>query len=311
MKKLMALVAALICIVGFVGCENLESKKDFAEQYAEYGGNMLVLGLENDTEPTENGVVYLNAIDDNLNVQFANLTESNSEYILKLFLDYTEISYTFDGQVLSEYIFTANAGESIVFPINLSSDIPFDTSHILTVAILTAPNKHAYAIDLMSNSYGVVLSYELSNRAFERNMNSGTTAEDPQEYLSLSYQGIMLNEDFKAENDTMIKFPPQKMEASSGEPVKLAYRVGNYETAEDVVVVLLVDWKQQEIDSRPYMHIVNKEGYVSYGILEFIAPTESGEYEITAFVVDDPFSLKNPDNFHLHDTSYRFTLVVK
>lgn len=148
MKKLMALVAALICIVGFVGCENMDSKKDFAEQYAEYGGNMLVLGLENDTEPTENGVVYLNAIDDNLNIQFANLTESNSEYILKLFLDYTEISYTFEGQVLSEYIFAADAGESIIFPINLSSDIPFDTSHILTVAILTAPNKHAYAIDL-------------------------------------------------------------------------------------------------------------------------------------------------------------------
>lgn len=164
----------------------------------------------------------------------------------------------------------------------------------------------------MSNSYGVVLSYELSNRAFERNLTSGTTAEDPLEYLSLSYQGIMLNEDFKAENDTMmVKFPPQKMETSPGEPVKLAYRVGNYEAAEDVVVVLLVDWKQQEIDSRSYMHIVNKEGYVSYGTLEFIAPTESGEYEITAFVVDDPFSLKNPDNFHFRDTAYRFTLIVQ
>lgn len=181
--------------------------------------------------------------------------------------------------------------------------------HILTVAILTAPNKHTYAIDLMSNSYGAVLSYELSNRAFERNLTSGTTAKDPLEYLSLSYQGIMLNEDFEAVNDTMVKFPPQKIEVDSGEPVKLAYRVGNYETAEDVVVVLLVDWKQQETDSGPYMHIANKEGYVSYGTLEFIAPTEAGEYEIAAFVVDSPFNLKSLDNFH--DTSYCFTLIAK
>ena len=307
---MIALTIILFCVIGLVGCE-AESKKDFAEPYAEYGGNMLVLGLENDTEPTENGVVYLNAINDNLNVQFANLTDNNSEYILKLFLDYKEVQFSFDGQKVSEYIFTANAGESIVFPINLSSDIPFETSHILTIAILTAPSKHAYEIDLMSNSYGVVLSYELSNRAFMRSFPSGKTAEDPLEYLSLSYQGIILNEDFDAENDTMVKFPAQSMKASPNEPVKLAYRVGNYETADDVAVVLLVDWKQQEINNKPYLYILNKAGYMSYGTLEFLAPSEPGEYEVTAFVVDDPFGLRTADNFHFHDTSYRFTLIVK
>lgn len=29
----------------------------FAEQYKDYGGEMLVLGVVNDSEPTENGVV--------------------------------------------------------------------------------------------------------------------------------------------------------------------------------------------------------------------------------------------------------------
>lgn len=293
------------------GKQPQNDRHEFAQEYKEFGGNMLVLGLENDTAPTENGVVYLEAIDDNLNVQFANLTDSNSEYILKLFLDYTEIEYMLDGEIRSEYVFTADAGESLVFPITLSTDMPFDTSHILTIAILTAPNEHANTLNLMSHSYGMVLSYELANSALERQMIESATIEEPSKYLTLSYQGIILNEDFTTENNTSVKFPPQKMEVKSGEPVNLAYRVGNYEACDDVIVVVLVDWKQQMINDKPYLHIANKTGYVGYGTLEFAAPSQAGEYEVTAFVVADPYELKNGDNFHTHDTSYRFTLIVE
>lgn len=309
--KIIFLLVINICLLCSCGGQSQNGLHEFAQEYEEYGGNMLVLGLENDTAPTESGVVYLEAIDDNLNIQFANLTDSNSEYILKLFLDYREIEFVFDGESRSEYVFTANAGQSLVFPISLSGDIPFDTSHILTIAILTAPNKHAYTIDLMSNSYGMVLSYELANSANERLVTESAALEEPSKYLTLSYQGIMLNKDFEAENNTSVKFPPKKMEVKSGEPVNLAYRVGNYETSDDVIVVVLVDWKQQMINDKPYLHVANKTGYVGYGTLEFSAPSQAGEYEVSAFVVDDPYGLKDGDNFHTHDTSYRFTLIVE
>ena len=310
-RRIVFLLAISICLLCSCGRQSQNNLHEFAQEYAEYGGNMLVLGLENDTDPTENGVVYLDAIDDDLNIQFANLTDSNSEYILKLFLDYTEIEYMLDGEIRSEYVFTANAGKSLVFPISLLNDVPFDTSHILTIAILTAPNKHAYTTDLMSNSYGMVLSYELANSARERQIKESAALEEPSKFLTLSYQGIMLNEDFTAEDNTSVKFPPKKMEVKPGELVNLAYRVGNYETSDDVVVVVLVDWKQQMINDKPYLHIANKTGYVGYGTLEFSAPSQAGEYEVTAFVVDDPYSLKDGDNFHTHDTSYRFTLIVE
>ena len=305
------LLATSIYLLCSCGRQSQNRLHEFAQEYAEYGGNMLVLGLENDTAPTENGVVYLEAIDDNLNIQFANLTDSNSEYILKLFLDYTEIEYVLDGEIRLEYLFTANAGQSLVFPISLSRDVPFDTSHILTIAILTAPNKHAYAIDLMSHSYGVVLSYELANSTRDRQIIESAALEEPSKYLTLSYQGIMLNEDFTAENNTSVKFPPKKIQVKSGELISLAYRVGNYETSDDVVVVVLVDWKQQMINNKPYLHIANITGYVGYGTLEFAAPSLAGEYEVTAFVVDNPYKLKDGDTFHTHDTSYRFTLIVE
>lgn len=91
--KKAAVLLAVLGILGLCSCNQHSDdngKAQFAQEYKEYGGDMLVLGLENDTAPAENGVVYLDAIDDKLNIQFANLTEKNSEYILKLFLDYSE-----------------------------------------------------------------------------------------------------------------------------------------------------------------------------------------------------------------------------
>lgn len=74
-----------ICVL-FASCDYSDNDKhlDFADEYREYG-NMLVLGVVNDIDLTEDGVVYLDSITDNLNIQFANLTEYDSEYILKLF----------------------------------------------------------------------------------------------------------------------------------------------------------------------------------------------------------------------------------
>ena len=150
-----ALLIMTICVL-FASCDYSDNDKhlDFADEYREYG-NMLVLGVVNDTDLTEDGVVYLDSITDNLNIQFANLTEYNSEYILKLFLDYEEIEYFIDDEIKSGYVFQAKSDESLIIPVKLNSSIDFNNSHILTVAVLTAPNKHAKKSDLMSNSYGM------------------------------------------------------------------------------------------------------------------------------------------------------------
>ena len=84
---------------------------------------MLVLGVVNDTDLTEDGVVYLDSITDNLNIQFANLTEYDSEYILKLFLDYEEIEYFIDDEIKNGYVFQAKSDESLIIPVKLNSSM--------------------------------------------------------------------------------------------------------------------------------------------------------------------------------------------
>lgn len=320
MKELIMQVLTLFCMLCLVGCGStnneqtgaIDSREDnFADEYRNYGGEFLVLGLVNDTDLTENGVVYLNSITDDLNVQFANLTDKDSEYILMLFLDYKEIGFYLNGELTDKHIFQAKVGESLVFPINLDSAVELNSSHFLTVAILTSPNKHAKTIDLMSNSYGMVLSYELAPKNGNRTIEAESTFDEASEYLELHYQGLVLNSDFDTSKNAKVRFPEKEYVVKAGDAVKLAYRAGNYENAEDILIVVLVDWQQQSINDADYIHIRNSPGYISFGTLEFTAPLEAGEYEVTAFVADQPFNLKNSDSFHTHDTAYRFTLTVQ
>lgn len=309
-RKTTSIILVIIMLLLLASCNDITNNDDFADEYRNYG-NMLVLGLVNDTELTENGVVYLNTISDSLNIQFANLTDNDSEFILKLFLDYKEVRFSLNGELLSSYIFQTRAGESYIFPVNIDSAIELNNSHILTVAVLTAPQKHAKASDLMSNSYGVVLSYELAPKSGNREIILSATLDEPLEYLELNYQGLMLNSDFEKTENTIVQFPSKNYVVAPGDKIELAYRAGNYDNAEDLLIVVLVDWQQQSINDTDYIYIRNAPGYISYGTFEFTVPYEAGEYEITAFVVDQPFNLKDSESFHTHDTAYRFTLTVQ
>jgi hypothetical protein len=121
----------------------------------------------------------------------------------------------------------------------------------------------------------------------------------------------MLNLDFDEKDDNQVFYPPMEIGASSGETIKLAYRVGNYDNADDVLFIVLLDWQQQTLDGNSFIHLVNKPNYMGYGEIEITAPLEKGKYEITGFVVVNPFELRDDYNFMGNDTCYRFTLTVE
>ena len=321
-SKMITLILAFAFAFSLVACSGGNDKSkdkggsdelhDWAKEF-EQKGSFLVLGLVNSNDLTEDGVVFLDNITDTLNIQFANLTDNNSEYILKLFYDYEEASFLVNGGdvLMDSYLFTANSKESLVIPISLDGSLTFNNSHLLTVAVLTAPTKHAVDLDMMTNSYGVNMTYELTNRNGTRQIDVKTTANEPMAFLQLTYQGLMLNLDFEVNENVMTKFPPKEVRAKSGEVIRIAYRAGNYENTNEVAFIVLLDWQQQYFDGNPYIHIINKPRFISYGVIELTVPSERGKYEIAGFIIDRPFELRNADTFHFNDACHRFTLTVE
>lgn len=313
LRKASAAFFLLFLIAIFASCSRNSVRDDienFADEYKMLN-NTLVLGVANDTEPSENGVVLLDSIDDTLNIQFANLTEHTSEYVLKVFLDYAEVDFFIEDVLRNSYIFQVEAGESVILPIHLEPSNEFNSSHMLTVGIFTAPQKHAKQINLMSNSYGVVLTYEIIPRKSSRGELRSVDYKDASDYLRVDYQGIMLNTDFSPLDDAQVYFPPIDIIASPEEKITLAYRAGNYDNSGGILISVLVNWSQQPLDGVPYLYVKSKSGYISFGEIEIKAPPEPGEYEVVAFVVNQPFEHKNAETFHMHDTAYRFTLTVQ
>lgn len=310
---LLFLVGLTILLCSCSNKNDGESSSDgFLDKYRELEntfGGMLVLGVTDESEEkTDGGIIFIDNISDTLNIQFGNLTDKDSEYILKMFIDYEEISFKLKDEIVSSHTFTMKAKEGTTIPLSLISSSTMKNSHILTVAVLSAPNKHADEIDLMSNSYGMCIDFELSKRGNNREILNRTKAEEPDNYINSTYQGIVISNVFNPEKDenNNVKLPPKHINVKKDEIVKLAYRAGNYESTEDILIVVLVDWKQQHIE-----HVKNKEGYISYGEFEFQAPSVAGKYEVTAFIAQNPYMLRDGNNFHTNDTSYRFTLIVE
>lgn len=312
LKKNTLCICLMTVVFFLVSCGRTASQNSpgLAETYQDFG-NVIVLGVVNDSEPTISGLIHMDTVTDNLHVQFANLTQKEHEYILKLFLDYQETDFYLNEQKHNGYVFSAAAGEELDLVVNLDTDASMDESHILTAAVLTAPDTHAKDLDFISNSYGIVMNYELAPAEGERRINPTQACREPDVYLELEYQGIMLNQDYETEGNSVVYLPPSNITVQPNETVSLAYRAGNYEKADDILILLLLDWKQQQVNGSPFEYVKNIPGLMSYGTLEFTAPSEPGFYEVTAFVSEQPYELRNRETFHTSDTSYRFTLTVE
>lgn len=303
-------IAMLLLSFIAMGCnEQVALEEDFASEYRSYPDGF-VLNVVNGTDLTKDGVIFLENASDDLFVQFANLTKDNSEFVLKLFLDYEEVNFLIGEVSYSSFEFKVAAEESKEIQVNLDTTVDLGISHMLTVGVFTAPNKHASEIELMSNSYGMVLTYEIVSPSGSRTNIRDMHCEKTAKFLKSQFQGIMLNEDFLNEDNDTVQFPPIEVAALPGKNISLAYRLGNYNYQGNVMLIVLVDWKQVSVNGSDYLIVENKPGYIGFGEIEITAPLDSGKYEVIAFAVNQPFSPRNVTNFFAHDTAYRFTLSV-
>jgi len=287
-----------------------ESLDDNVEYIKQFGGAYIIMGVESDLPfPGVNGVINLKDITDPLYLSFANLT-GNKSFALKIFLDYKETEFYVDGELYDSYIIKAANGESDIIKFSLKTDVDFDNSHRLTVAVFTAPSVHFGEFGASDSRAGSIHNYEIAQLNGERTMHEPFDSQEPECLCDIQYEGLLVGTQFE-KSPKVVLIPPQNIYAKPGEKVKLSYFAGSYPDTDNVLFMLLLDWKQLEINGEDYIYLSNDPEKIGYGTFEFTAPEEPGSYEVVGFIACDPFEIQGLDDNYSLDQMYRMTLVVE
>ena len=248
---------------------------------------------------------YMESFDDALYITFGNYTPTH-DFILKMFLDCEEVEFIIDDVQTDGYVFSLEREGIKTFKVKIVTDKDMSTTHELVTAIMFGPNTHVSDLNASDNKYGIVDHSTLSNDNCEK--QEVPTPNDPDGYLDISFQGIMIGNQLDKITDAVYT-PPIEITVEPEETVRLSYHTGHYtEGVESVAMILMLDWQPVQFQGKDFIHIKNDPKKVSYGILEITAPKERGKYELTSFAIADPYGDKWPIKC---DLGYRITLTVE
>lgn len=255
----------------------------------------------------EEGIIKMNSLNDYLYAEVENAGK-NREFVLKVYIDYEEVAIKINGHSYNSFYFSLNDKSLEQISFLLPNNIDESKRHKLTVFLISGANINAGNLsENLTNSYSIVLDYLL---LFEC---SDSFIDLDDEYTSIetlnnkSYQGLLFNIDYsKGESN---KLPPKEITIESGEKIKLAYRVGGYEDTECYAIILMINWNAVKIDNQFYKLVKTDKGKVGYGEFLLQIPLNEGKYEVTGWVIPNPFN-ENKLNLFPLDSSYRFTINV-
>lgn len=230
-------------------------------------------------------------------------------FILKIYLDYNEISMEIDGESTDAYYFTALPGHAYTIPFTFSDQIDMSLNHKMTVMLIAGADIYSGLLEYdLTDHFSLSINYNL-NCSIDNQLSASRNVqyEKIESVLDPSYSGVLINTDFTG--DSQNRLPPKMLTSSINEEIQLGYRAGGYSGVSNYCILLNLGWEQAPINGFPYKLIQTKApGDLGYGEISIRAPRQAGLYEISAWIIPDPFDKKI--EFVPLESSYRFTLKV-
>lgn len=292
----------------FIANELQRAMEESAELSTEWS-NIVGIGLSNGKSATYNNTVYIDDENDNLFliVDFAN--GSNADYVLKIFVDYIETEFQINSNFYTEYYFSAAATDGFTLNLHLPTEsIDLKYAHTVTVALFKDPQLQTSTLSADTTAYST--DFTLISAKEPLASSYRTVYNHSSDFYTIPFSGIMLNCDLDLKDDNEVFFPPATLNAAPNEKVTLAYRAAGYDTSENLLFFLLLDWKQVNINGQPYLFTKAQYPLTNCGYITFDAPDTPGQYELVALMSGAPFEPRTENNSWLNFASTRFTLNV-
>ena len=227
---------------------------------------------------------------------------------VQIFLDYLQIPFIVDGKTYDTYYIEAWEDISVTKQITLVADIDRSVDHKITVLVLN--DLQAGAGDLLyliRNGGGIDQLLICDDKKDDIIRPNAAYETAYKEYEEIS-GGIFLTLE-KGENKRLI--PEGVIHAKPGEKVKVYYHLAGSRQTNEALVFLNIGEKQAKVNGKDFLLFQEtKKDKVYYGELEMIAPMEPGKYDVSAWVVYNPFG-EMESFMQSIDGSPRFTLSVE
>lgn len=317
-KRIGIFVISFFLLILFGGCQLKEDTKKYDNKmegmehlYAnnEYGYYFDIYS-EISKNKERNGIINIENSSDNLYMKVENAGKKR-KMAIQIFIDYVQVPILIDDQEYFTYIIDADDKFSEELCFKLSNEIDESINHkIMAIMTASADINEIHRDDKRtSNAYSIAydMILELDSNDKQVLMTDKTYDYEEARYIYRDmWEGLIINSDLE---EFKRKLPQKSIEVKPNEEIELQYHVGGYSDCQEVLIILSLDMKQIEANAQKYLKCNVADGEIHNGILKINAPDEAGLYDLTGWVIKDPFSESAPQYFPL-SAMPRFTINV-
>lgn len=306
-KRMLAICCTLFLILfAFGGCSSEMITTDTPHLNPENTYGYYFDFYTSESKPNErNGVIQLDSHDDEMIFEVES-TGGERELVVQIFVDYRQVPIIVGGVEHYTFFIEASDNYAEAIPFHLAEPLDTSSNHTL-LAVLTAGSNVITSLEdfAMTNSYSIaldhVLVFDIDNPLYE------ARPEYEQTQLVTEFQsvGLLLNGDIENRKRKL----EREITVIAGEAFQLQYQAGGYDDCEEMAIIISIGVEQTAINGQDYILCKVENGELVSGIATLNAPAEVGLYEVTGWIVCDPFDTDKSEFLPL-DAAYRFTLNV-
>lgn len=290
--------------VSIAGDDKMEGMKHLYESNT-YG---YYFGVDSDLTKgkTKSNIIEMNHADDSLYLMIES-AGMERQIAVQVFMDYEQIPIIVDGSPYFTYYINAGERYSEEIPFQLGIEVNEQYSHKMVTCMTVSSDLHecdteGTPTNVYSLAYDWILKFDKEQELFlkEKEYQSPT-----KEYQDM-WNGLLINNDITELKRT---FPPKEIQCSPGEKIELQYQIGGLGNCEEVLMLLSLDMKQIMVDNKNYLVFRERDKNIMSGTVMITAPEQPGLYDLTGWIIEDPFKNEQKEDFPLA-AAPRFTIHV-
>ena len=273
-----------------------------------------------------NGYLELNSPTNPLIAHISNVSREGSYFVLKMFLNYEEVSFRplAAAEFETQFTFFLEGGYQADFPFVLDlSTADLEGTSKLTAAVFVDPDRHAISGDHRWSGFGdasgMVLNYDLFSGTREDIVLDVPYTQAAEHREAVTFNTIQINTQFgDFQTKEFIHSAEHSLQVRRGKTLELAFFASPFVTdvyeLESYIILALLDWQQIPINGQPFLYIHVKdhdfEHVMEHGVLTIEVPDEVGVYDFIAMIIPNPTRRNSFGNYRPMDLSDRFTIEV-